>query len=88
MVDLDSGSDESVACVADNDGHFTIPENVLGDFHYTWDWSEMIYVANVQIVVISYNEMGSVVEFNNGEVRTQGGYGLIGAVNLETEWSL
>jgi len=88
MVDLDSGSDESVACVAANDGDFTIPENVLGDFHYTWDWSEMIYVANVQIVVISYNEMGSVVEFNNGEVRTQGGYGLIGAVNLETEWTL
>ena len=69
-----SAIDQSVYCVANDDGNFTIPSSA---------WSGFSSGRYIQVMVQRMVEDGGTVEFNNSESRVVGSYANIGLVQSQ-----
>ena len=78
----DQNGDATADCLAEDDGSFTLPSSALDDFAWYRSYLEWGDIAEVVLIVISYEDTASTVPFDNGEVRTVAGYGQYGPARL------
>lgn len=82
---FDGYSDAQVICTLPNTGEFSVPADVYAGFVPSesdfWgdEWT-------IQVVVLAYKDTTSKLDFNNGELRTQGGIGYATWVRVEDSW--
>ncbi|MEC8423922.1 MAG: hypothetical protein VX000_09105, partial [Myxococcota bacterium] len=82
---LDASSDAVAICAVPDTGDYTVPPDAYGGFvpsESGW-WGEAWVM---QVVVLAYRDTSSVLDFNNGELRAQGGIGYATWVRVEDSW--
>ena len=82
---FDGESDDALVCSTENSGAFTVPMEEFESFTPTeYEWWGRAYL--VQIAVIAYRDTAVPVDFNNGELRGQGGIGYATWARVEVPW--
>jgi hypothetical protein len=82
---FDASSDALVLCTLSDTGEFSVPADTYTGFvpsESAW-WGEAWVM---QVVVLAYKDTASVLDFNNGELRAQGGIGYATWVRVEDSW--
>lgn len=82
---FDASSDALVICTLSNTGEFSVPGDTYASFVPSESaWWGQAWV--MQIVVLAYKDTATVLDFNNGELRAQGGIGYATWVRVEDSW--
>jgi hypothetical protein len=82
---FDASSDALVICTVDDTGEYTVPATTYSTFTPSEDaWWGRAWV--MQVVVLAYKDTATTLDFNNGELRAQGGVGHATWVRVEDSW--
>lgn len=82
---FDASSDALVICALPNSGAFGVPADTFDGFVPSESaWWGQAWV--MQVVLLAYKDTASVLDFNNGQLRAQGGVGLATWVRVEDSW--
>ena len=82
---FDYASDAGVVCTTTNSGQFTVPDSVYEFFVPVEDLAVRTSWV-MQVIVIAYSDTASTLDFNNGQLRAQGGVGYATWALVEDSW--